>query len=271
MFIKRKEETETGFSLVEIMVAVGIIAVLAAITLPLMVSAQAQQAKADLRKNVSNTTTSIQNFLIMHPNASESEIANSLGTVLAENTTLTITGEKGAYVVCGTNGKYGWTYDSTTTAYSENTANTCDTGTFVRTVSEAPVVSGAIQNAAETIAPETFVSGFIPPAVCNAHFTELYELGWNSGHEDYRGKKQHHTFEVIEQSHGKGYDIVCDPIVEQAYEDGHNGKQACDNDYEDSNTSYREGNQAIETSRNNSSENRNDNSYDYDTSKGKKK
>lgn len=271
MFKIRKEETETGFSLVEIMVAVVIIGILAAITLPLMVSAQAQQAQAELRKNVSKTTTAIQNFLIMHPNASESEIANSLGTVLADSTTLTLTGQAGDYVVCGTNGKYGWTYDSKTTVYSE--ASTCDTGTFIRTVSEAPVVSGAIQNAAETIVPETFVSGFIPPAVCNAHFTELYELGWNSGHEDYRGKKQHHTFEVIEQSHGKGYDIVCDPIIEEAYNDAYEGKQACDKDKddEDNNTSYREENQSIETSRNNSSENRNHNSYDYDTSKGKKK
>lgn len=269
MFIREKEEQ--GFSMVEIMVAVAIIAILAAIALPLMISAQAQQAKADLRKNVSKTTTSIQNYLIMHPNASESEVANSLGTVYAEKTTLTLTGQNGDYVVCGTTGEYTWTYDSKTTAYAETTTP-CNTGTFVRTISEAPVVSGAIQNAAETIVPETFVSGFIPPAVCNAHFTELYELGWNSGHEDYRGKKQHHTFEVIEQSHGKGYDIVCDPIVEQAYEEAYEGKQAChDDDEENSSSTYNEENETITTSRNNSSENRNETTYNYDTSKGNSK
>lgn len=268
----RQPVKEQGFSMVEIMVAVGIIAVLAAITLPLMVSAQAQQAKADIRKYVSNASTTIQNYLIMHPNASESEIANSLGTVAAEKTTLTLTGQNGGYSVCGTNGEYTWVYDSLTTEYKETTIP-CNTGTFIRTVSDAPIVVSAItvQAAAADVIPEEFVSGFVPPAVCNAHFTELYELGWSSGHEDYRSKKEHHTFEVIEQSHGKGYDIVCDPIVEQAYEEAYEGSQANhDCDKEDSSTHLEE-NETITTARNNSSENRNNNTYNYDTSKGNSK
>lgn len=112
---------EEGFTLIELMVVVGIIAILGGIALPIFLNQQAESAKASVRSDVRNSVTSLSTELSANPDATTAEL--QAVAVISPNNTLTVSGSGRSYTITGSaNTVSSWTYtfNSVTGSYSDN-------------------------------------------------------------------------------------------------------------------------------------------------------
>lgn len=113
-----KENKEAGFTLIEMMAAVCIVAILVAITVPIYLNNKKTGIDNNVRTDLKSAAMVVENWQIGHPRGIPKQKVIEKVNV-TKGTTLTITSaEPGKYIIVGKNPKgneavSGITYDST--------------------------------------------------------------------------------------------------------------------------------------------------------------
>lgn len=111
--ITNKIPKEEGFTLVELLVVIGIMGTLFAIVLPLFIGQQRDAALSTVKSDIKNTSTNAMTYVSSHPTATQTDLQNEVDFVLSQDNQITITGNAENFFVCGET-RFGdnWAYSS---------------------------------------------------------------------------------------------------------------------------------------------------------------
>ena len=101
----KEERTESGFTLIEILVVILIIGILAAIAIPVFMNQRKVAIDAGVTSDVKNTAMAIQTYLTEHPNETFAPVTEVRKLVKKSNsdTTIRIMGDTQEFCVNGFN------------------------------------------------------------------------------------------------------------------------------------------------------------------------
>jgi prepilin-type N-terminal cleavage/methylation domain-containing protein len=113
-------KNEKGFTVVELLIAMLIISIIAAIAIPTFLTYTENSRKNSMKTDVANTNIALTSLYAMKPNPTEQEILNII--VSTDNNIITITGDKNTYTICATNPatEYSYGYSRIMNSYVEN-------------------------------------------------------------------------------------------------------------------------------------------------------
>jgi prepilin-type N-terminal cleavage/methylation domain-containing protein len=118
--LNKFNKKEDGFTIIELLVVITIIAVLVAIAIPFFFGYTAKAAEAVAESDTANTNKAIGAYLVENPIASEEELQAQ--AVVSGGSTVVVEGTGYVYTICSTNEgspEYTYGYDSETGEYSE--------------------------------------------------------------------------------------------------------------------------------------------------------
>lgn len=139
---RRKRSRDHGFTLVEIMVAVLIIGILSAISIPAFAGVQTAAQKATVKSDVRNTVSNIAGFIAANPTA---EFVDTAALTVSEGNCVVVIGSFADYTVEGASYSvpdWGIHFAAERGTYQEQTEETCtDEASATPTPTEDPLPS----------------------------------------------------------------------------------------------------------------------------------
>lgn len=119
-----KHNREEGFTLMELLIVIGVIGVLTAIAFPLFINQQREAALASLKFDVKNTASGVITYVLGNEEATQTDLQNNVVPVLSNDNIISITGNAQNFLVCGET-QYGdnWAYSNVVGVLDDCTLN----------------------------------------------------------------------------------------------------------------------------------------------------